>query len=45
MSLFPSERARQKSDRRTVRFLFKIIAFALFAYAALLTIHDVWDWL
>lgn len=44
MKLFPSERARQRSDRRTVVFFFKVMAAALFAFAAILVIHRL-GWL
>jgi len=39
MRLFPSERARQKSDRRTVVFFFKAMGLLTAAFAAAVLIH------
>jgi hypothetical protein len=39
MRVFPSERERQKSDRRTVVFFFKVIAIVTFAFAVIVAIH------
>jgi hypothetical protein len=44
MRLFPSERERQKSDRRTVLFFFKVIAIVLFAFAAIKAVHYLLGW-
>ena len=44
MRLFPSERERQKSDRRTVLFFFKVIAIVLFAFAAIKAVHYLSGW-
>jgi hypothetical protein len=39
MKLFPLERARQKSDRRTVVFFFKVMAIGAFAFSAIVAVH------
>ena len=39
MRLFPSERERQKSDRRTVLFFFKVTAIVMFAFIAVVAVH------
>ena len=44
MRLFPSERERQKSDRRTVVFFFKVIAIAMFALALIVGVHYLLRW-
>ncbi len=44
MSLFPSERARQKSDRRTAVFFLKVIAFVMFAFAVIVGVHYLLGW-
>ena len=44
MKLFPSERERQKSDRRTVLFFFKVIAIVTVAFAAIVAVHYLLGW-
>ena len=44
MRLFPSERERQKSDRRTVVFFFKVIAFVMFAFVVIVGVHYLLGW-
>jgi hypothetical protein len=44
MKLFPSERERQKSDTRTVLFLFKVIAIVTVAFAAIVAGHYLLGW-
>ena len=44
MRLFPSERERQKSDRRTVLFFFRVIAIVLFAFVAIKAVHYLLGW-
>jgi hypothetical protein len=44
MRLFPSGRERQKSDRRTVLFFFKVIAIVMFAFAAIKAVHYLLGW-
>ena len=44
MRLFPSERERQKSDRRTVLLFFKVIAIVMFAFIAIVAAHYLLGW-
>jgi hypothetical protein len=44
MRLFPSERERQKSDRRTVVFFFKVMAVVTFAFIATVAVHYLLGW-
>ena len=44
MRLFPSERERQKSDRRTVLFFFKVITIVTLAFAAIVAGHYLLGW-
>ena len=39
MRLFPSERARQKSDTRTVVLFFKVVAVLAAAFATIVALH------
>ena len=44
MRLFPSERERQKSDRRTVLFFFKVTAIVMVAFIAIVAVHYLLGW-
>jgi hypothetical protein len=44
MRLFPSERARQESDRRTVVFFFKAMAILTVTVMVLVTVHRLLGW-